>query len=170
MTTQIGNFIIRDLNPWEGESLFTLTGDPQIMKYMGFRTHETVYDATCLIERYLDSKAKFQAVCPADNPGDVLGVVGLEVMRHTATLTIMFRRDWKARGAGRQFSKPFVQWIFSHSQIWRVWAYCHVDNVSVQRVLERMGAVREGLLRRFEIFPNVSTEPQDCYVYAITRG
>lgn len=169
MTAQIGRFLVRDLNPWEGGPLFVLTGNPDIMRYMGFRTHETVNDAARLIEQYRNSVSKWQAICPAGEPSDILGVVGLEVMRHQATLTIMFRQDWKARGAGREFSKPFVQWIFTHPQIWRVWAYCHVDNVPVQRVLERMGAVREGLLRRFEFFPNVSTEPQDCYIYGITR-
>lgn len=169
MTAQIGRFVVRDFNPWDGPALFWMTGNPDVTRYMGFRTHETIDDATQLIQDYLFSPSKWQAVCPADEPSDILGVVGLEVMRHQATLTIMFRPDWKARGAGREFSKPFVQWIFTHPQIWRVWAYCHIDNISVQRVLERMGARREGLLRRFEFFPNVSTEPQDCYIYAITR-
>lgn len=169
MIAQLGRFVVRDLLPWEGPSLFKLTGDPNVTKYMGFRTHETVYDATCLIEKYLESRSKFQAVCDTSNPSDLLGVVGLEVNKHQAALIIMFRTDWKARGAGRRFSIPFVQWIFTHPQIWRVWAYCHVDNLPVQRVLERMGTKREGCLRRFEFFPNVSEEPQDCYVYSIVR-
>lgn len=170
MTAQVGRFIVRDLNPWEGSALFWMTGNPDVMRYMGFRTHKSVDDATKLIALYKDSPAKYQAVCPADDPSDILGVVGMEVQRHQVTLTIMFRPDWKARGAGREFSVPFVKWIFTHPQVWRVWAYCHVDNKPVQRVLERMGAVREGRLRRFEYFPNISEdEPQDVYVYAIVR-
>ena len=95
--------------------------------------------------------------------------MGFEVIEHQVAMTIMFRRDWKARGAGREFSVPFVAWIFTHPQIWRVWAYCHPKNVPVIRVLERMGATREGLLRRFAVFPNISDEPQDAYVYGIVR-
>lgn len=170
MTAQIGRFVIRDLNPWDGAALFVMTGDPAVTRYMGFRTHEHPLEAAALIETYSTSLTKWQAVCLADNPADVLGIVGFEVRGHQATITIMFRHDWKARGAGREFSKPFVQWVFTHPSIWRVWAYCHVDNVPVQRVLERMGAVREGRLRRFEVFPNVSAEPQDVFVYAIVRG
>jgi len=164
-----GRFTVRDLNPWDGPALFKLTGNSRVTQYMGFRTHETVDEAAQIIERYKSSPTKWQAVCPARVADDILGVVGFEVQRHQATVTIMFRPDWKARGAGREFSKPFVQWIFTHPQIWRVWAYTHVDNTEAQRVLERMGALCEGLLHRFEIFPNVSTEPQDCYVYAIVR-
>ena len=169
MTAEIGRFVIRDLNPWEGPGVFALTGDADVMRYMGFKRHETVDEATRLIQTYRDAPSRYQAVCLKEDPTDILGIVGMEVLRHQVALLIMFRRDWKARGAGRELSVPLVQWIFTHPGVWRVWAYCHVDNVPVQRVLERMGAVREGRLHRFEHFPNVSNEPQDAYVYAIVR-
>lgn len=171
MMAKVGNsrFIIRDMHPWEGPGVFALTGDEHVMKYMGFPVHRSVDDATKLLQTYTQSAARWQAVCLDGEPVDILGIVGLEVQGHAATITIMFRRDWKARGAGREFSKPFVQWIFTHQNIWRVWAYCHEDNVPVRRVLERMGAVCEGYLRRFAFFPNVSSEPQNVYVYSIVR-
>lgn len=170
MIAECGPYVVRDLNPWDGPRVFRLTGNPVTMRYMGFRVHETVDEATALIERYrANPLGKWLAVCPKDDPAAVLGLVGFEVQRHQATLTIMFRNDRRARGAGRAFSVPFVQWIFTHAEIWRVWAYCHVDNVPARRVLERMGAVREGKLRRFETFPNIAVEPQDVYVYAIVR-
>lgn len=167
---KLGRFLIRDINPWEAPGVFALTGDRGVMKYMGFKRHETVQEAGELISRYREAPARYQAVCLDGEPTDILGIVGLEVLRHQATMTIMFRTDWKARGAGREFSVPFVQWIFTHPHIWRVWAYCHTGNVAVQRVLERMGAGLEGRLRRFEIFPNVDPAvPQDVFVYSIVR-
>lgn len=162
--------LVRDINPWEGPAIFALTGDRDVMRYIGFPTHKTVQEATALIAQYKDSPSRWQAVFLDGDPTDILGIVGLEVNRHQATVTIIFRRDFKARGSGRKFSAPLVQWLFTHPQIWRVWAYCHVDNIAVQRVLERMGALQEGRLRRFETFPNVSDEPQDCFVYSIVRG
>lgn len=165
----LGRFIIRDIASWEGPRIFAMTGDRAVMKYMGFPVHNSVDDARDLIMHYRDSPSKWQAVCLDGEPADILGIVGFEVQGHQAAITIMFRRDWKARGAGREFSTSFVQWVFTHPQIWRLWAYCHPDNIAVQRVLERMGATREGRLRRFAIFPNVSDEPQDAYVYSITR-
>lgn len=168
-TQGLGRFLIRDFNPWEGPGVFALTGDHLVMRYMGFPVHRTVDDATMLLRRYRESPSRFQVVCLDGDVTDILGIVGLEVSGHQAAMTIMFRRDWKARGAGREFSKPFVQWIFTHPHIWRVSAYCHVDNIPVQRVLARMGAEREGRLRRFAFFPNVSDEPQDVYLYSIVR-
>ena len=168
-TQGLGRFLIRDINPWEGPGVFALTGDHNVMRYMGFAAHRSVDQATALIRTYRESPSKWQIVCLDGDPTDALGIVGMEVQGHQATMTILFRRDWKARGAGREFSVPFVRWIFTHKQIWRVWAYCHVDNVPVRRVLERMGAACEGRLRRYAYFPNISELPQDVYVYAIVR-
>lgn len=167
--SELGRFMLRDIASWEGPRIFALTGDRLVMKYMGFRVHSSVDEARDLIATYRDSPSRWQAVCLDGEPNDILGIIGFEVQRHQAAVTIMFRRDWKARGAGREFSVPFVQWIFTHPKIWRVWAYCHPDNIAVQRVLERMGAEREGRLRRFAYFPNISDEPQDAYVYGIIR-
>lgn len=169
-TQGLGRFLIRDINPWEGPGVFALTGDHNVMRYMGFPVHNTVDQATALIKTYRESPSMWRAVCLDGDPTDLLGIVGVEARGHQAVLSLMLRRDWKARGAGRQFSKPFIQWLFTHKNIWRVWSYVHVDNKGGQHVTERLGATREGLLRRFEWFPNVSTtEPQDCYVYAIVR-
>src|SRR3954469_8283678 len=171
MNAELGRFVAREINPWEAPRVFRLTGDPEVMRYMGFPVHQDLAEAAALIARYRDNaNGRWMGVALKEAPADLLGIVGFEVQRHQASMTIMFSRDWQARGAGRAFSAPFVQWIFTHPQIWRVWAYCHVDNLPVQRVLERMGAEREGRLRRFEVFPNVGPEPQDVYVYAIVRG
>ena len=169
MTAQVGRFTVRDVNLWDAAQLLELFGDEETVRYMGLSKLQNIGDAMALVSRYHVSPTKWLAVCDRAEFGEFLGVVGLEIKGHQATVTIAFKRTRKARGAGREFSKPFVQWIFTHPQIWRVWAYCHVDNTPAQRVLERMGAEREGRLRRFEVFPNVSTEPQDVFVYAIVR-
>ena len=102
------------------------------------------------------------------NGAQFLGIVGMEAKGHQVALTLA--SNGVRQGFGREFSVPFVQWIFTHPNTWRVWAYCHVDNNPVQRVLARMGAEREGRLRRFEVFPNLEdSTPQDCFIYSIVR-
>jgi len=165
-TAQLGRFTIRDVNLWDAPDLLTLFGDPDTVRYMGVLQLRNLIEAQTLIMRYEAGPGRWLSVLDGTQ---FLGIVGLEIRGHQATITLAFNRSRKARGAGREFSRPFVTWLFTHPQVWRVWAYCHVDNLPVQRVLERMGAEREGRLRRFEMFPNLSTEPQDCYLYSIVR-
>jgi len=51
------------------------------------------------------------------------------------------------------------------SDPYRVSAYCHVDNTGSARVLERSGLALEGRLVRYGMFPNLSSEPQDCLLF-----
>jgi RimJ/RimL family protein N-acetyltransferase len=44
-----------------------------------------------------------------------------------------------------------------------------VENVASARVLEKVGMVREGVLRRYIVHPNIGPEPRDSIVYARTR-
>ncbi len=54
----------------------------------------------------------------------------------------------------------------SDPAVYRVYAYCHVDNIGSARVLERSGLALEGRLVRYGMFPNISAEPQDCLMFA----
>jgi RimJ/RimL family protein N-acetyltransferase len=48
----------------------------------------------------------------------------------------------------------------------RLYALCHVDHRASQRVLEKCGFQREGVLPRHLVFPNLSPEPLDVFSYA----
>jgi len=49
----------------------------------------------------------------------------------------------------------------------RIYALCHVRHDNSVRVLERCGLAREGILRSYQVFPNLGVpDPQDVYCYA----
>lgn len=160
----------RVLMPWDAEWLFKMTGDPEATRYMGFKTHQSVDEAQELLHTYAVSDTKFLAIVPVDKPGELLGIIGYEIKDHHAAMLIQLNlRDRRVRGAGRKVCTPFVYGLLN-AGLWRVWAYVHTDNIASQRVMERSGANVEGLMRRYATFPNISeTEPQDCFLYAITR-
>lgn len=164
MLATMGRFTVRDVNIWDRMHVYSMFSNPDTVRYLGVRRLGSVQEADELIKRYAESLTKWLAICEGVR---FLGIVGLEVRGHQATLTLA--SNGARKGLGREFSVPFVQWIFTHPGVWRVWSYCHVDNVQAQRVNVRMGAQCEGRLRRFEFFPNLSDEPQDVYVYSLIR-
>ena len=44
--------------------------------------------------------------------------------------------------------------------------YCDTGNRASARVLGKAGFEREGILQRWEVHPNISVVPRDCYSYA----
>jgi ribosomal-protein-alanine N-acetyltransferase len=62
-----------------------------------------------------------------------------------------------------------VNWALSQPLIFRIGAVCDVENIGSARVMEKAGLVREGLLRRWLMHPNISDEPRDCFIYGRAR-
>ena len=62
-----------------------------------------------------------------------------------------------------------VSWAMRQPSIFRIGALCDVENIGSARVMEKAGLVREGILRRWLMHPNVSDEPRDCLSYARVR-
>ncbi|MER5865935.1 GNAT family protein [Kitasatospora sp. NPDC002040] len=53
----------------------------------------------------------------------------------------------RGRGLGASAMRELVRYLFAHTQLVRVEAATEVENIAAQRVLERAGFSREGVLR-----------------------
>lgn len=53
--------------------------------------------------------------------------------------------------------------------VWRVQAYCDVENRASARVLEKAELTYEGTFRRYIVLPNLGDVPRDVHVYAWVR-
>lgn len=73
-------------------------------------------------------------------------------------------------GIMTEAGRAVVEWLRSNPEICRTWATCHVNNLASARILEKLGMEREGVLRRWNRYPNLSPEPQDSLVYAWVRN
>ena len=78
------------------------------------------------------------------------------------------RSEW-GQGYATEAARALVDWALSQRRVFRVWTVCDVDNAASVRVLEKLGMVREGVLKRWGIHPNISSEPRDYYCYALTK-
>jgi len=162
---------LRGITPFDAPWLFKITGDPVATKYLGFRTHDTVHDASRLIETYLHrSPSTWLAIVDSGRPGELLGAIGYETSGHSVTVAIYTNlHDRRARGAARLVFQPLIRQLLQQPSIWRVWSHVHVDNTASRRATEKVGGKLEGIMRRYTVFPNMSDEPQDCALYSITK-
>lgn len=158
-------FTLRPVTRCDDVDLMRMLSDENVVRYLGVRRLRYYQDVNDLIDQYINSPSRWLAV--HDGESQFLGLIGLERQGHSVALTIM--SNGRMPGFGRKVSVPVVETLFAQPGVRRVWAYCHVDNLPVQRVLARMGAECEGRLRKFAMFPNLSDEPQDVYVYGIVR-
>ena len=76
---------------------------------------------------------------------------------------------YQGKGYMTEAARAIIHWAFQQPTIYRVYATTGVDNIASQRVMEKAGMQREGLLRKYIVHPNISDEPRDSYMYAIVR-
>jgi len=81
---------------------------------------------------------------------------------------VLARAHW-GKGFMPEAISAVVKVAFTLPSLVRMEATCDVDNKASARALEKAGFSREGLLRKYIIHPNISLEPRDSLLYAITR-
>jgi RimJ/RimL family protein N-acetyltransferase len=55
--------------------------------------------------------------------------------------------EMRGRGAGAAAQRLLVEYLFSTTTAFRIWAATEAENIAEQRALERSGFRQEGLLR-----------------------
>lgn len=70
------------------------------------------------------------------------------------------------QGIAVQAVTQLVDWTYAHTNLDRLEILCATENVRSQRVAEKVGATREGVLRRRLV---LNAETHDAIVYSLIR-
>ena len=81
----------------------------------------------------------------------------------------MLARSCWGRGLMTEALSEVAPWALAQPRIFRIGAVCDVENIGAVHLMEKAGFVREALLRRWAVHPNVCDEPRDCYSYGRVR-
>ena len=118
-------------------------------------------------ELYRGRGDKFQWVVLADDrPAGWITLVVTNWTHGLAELGYALSTDYQRRGIMPQALEILLDDLFCRTRLRRIEARCAVENEASQRVLERLGFVREGRLREYFVLRG---EAMDNYLYAILR-
>lgn len=132
----------------------------------------SIEESHIIIERCLklwDSESDYPFVLPLKESVTPIGMLALHPENFMIGLGYVLAKDYWGKGYMTQAVREITNWLLEQSDVYRVFAVCDVENPASARVMEKAGMIREGLLRRYTMHPNVSDEPRDCYMYAIVK-
>lgn len=98
-----------------------------------------------------------------------IGSIGANFDLHGAMLGYVLGRGHWGQGLMTEAVRYVAAWALAQPPLFRVWAYCDMENPASARVLEKAGLVREGRLQRWHVCPTIGPEPRDCFIYAKVR-
>ena len=95
-----------------------------------------------------------------------VGTVALERVNNrmkTATLGYQVGTEFSGRGLGTSMVKEFIKLIFANTDLYRIEATVHTENIASQKILEKVDFHKEGRLRKFVI---IGEKRVDFYLYS----
>lgn len=143
-----------------------IASDPEVSRYMSWRPHADIAETRRVITELFNTGGETTYVIEKRDGTDLLGAIGWRRPQpHIIDFGYYLGRQWWGSGFMSEAVRLMIDHVCRDSSVYRVSAYCHVDNAASARVLARNGLTFEGRLARYAVLPNISDEPQDCLLF-----
>jgi RimJ/RimL family protein N-acetyltransferase len=147
---------------------------PEVTRFLTWHPHQSIEQSASLMKRSIDGwdgNENFRYLLEIKESGALAGMIELRLEKEPFKMSFGYTGAYAQWGKGymTEAVRACIDWAFQQPAICRVYATADVENIPSQRVLEKAGLQREGLLRKESLHPNISPEPRDCYIYAIVK-
>ena len=96
-------------------------------------------------------------------------MIALKFKDLKATLGFVLARHHWGQGVATEAPCAEIDWTIQQPKYEQIEAFCDEDNSASARVLEKSDMKRGSLLRRFEVFPNISSTPRNCWHFVLRK-
>lgn len=168
---QTPRLALRPPRPDDAAEVFRrIASDPEVTRFVGWPMHTSLRDTEAFLSFSQSEWTKWPAgplLITSQSGGTILGSTGLafETSYRASTGFVLAQDAWGSGFATEALAA--VVNIAAALSVRRLYALCHMQHERSIRVLERCGFVREGILHKHTVFPNLGVlEPQDVCCYA----
>ncbi|MEW6401756.1 MAG: GNAT family protein [Chloroflexota bacterium] len=148
------------------------THDPEVTHFLTWYPHEHLEQTEDFVRRCLlawEGETRFPYIITLKDSNTPIGMIDPRIEGHTVMIGYGMSRLQQRKGYMTEATRAIIDWAFQQPSIYRVYATTDVENIPSQRVMEKAGMQREGLLRKYIVHPNISDVPRDSYIYAIVK-
>lgn len=163
---------LREVRTDDAPALFAIHSDPQVMRYWSYPAWTELAQAEQKVadiqrqRRELDILVWAIADAASDRLIGTSAVFALDLAQGRAEIGYSLHPDWQHRGLATEALRMILRYTFDELQLRRVEADADPRNEPSWRLLEKLGFVREGLLRERW---NVNNEICDTAFYGLLR-
>ncbi|MFC3417923.1 GNAT family N-acetyltransferase [Salinicoccus hispanicus] len=164
--------ILRQVTPEDAGSLLKYLCSKDVTKHMGLEPFKTIDDALDEISWYqsiLEKNTGIRWGITLKGQREVIGSCGFLNMaskHHRAEIGFELSKDYWGQGIAGEALKAVSEYGFERMDLQRIEALIEPLNISSQKLTERHGFVREGLLRSYEF---TCGKFDDLYMYSLLK-
>ncbi len=164
--------ILREVTSEDANDMFTYLSDKDVVKPMGLEPFHTVRDVWDEIRWYKSIYEEGTGIrwgITLKDSGKVIGSCGLlnRIPKHyRAEVGYELSKDYWGKGIASEVLEAVVKYGYHQFQLERIEALIEPANLSSQKLVEKQGFRREGLLRHYEY---TCGKFDDLYMYSIIK-
>jgi len=147
--------------------------DPEVVRFLTWEAHNNADETSAFIAACLDEWEENRkwpyVITKGGMPDAPIGMIHLEQAAHEISTGYVLAKSFCGQGFITEAFRALIDLCFSQDSIYRISAFCDVENVGSARVMEKAGLTFEGVLKRHTVAPALSSEPRDCRLYARVR-
>lgn len=169
MQLETERLLIRDILVTDWESIHTYTSMTEVTQHTAWGPN-TVEDTRAYVEYVLNSqqtqpREAFELAICLKNEGTLIGGVGLHIMEKTnAEIGYVLHPAYQGEGYAAEAARAMLGYGFNTLGVHRIYAKCRPENRASEKVMQKIGMQREGLLREHWYYKG---EFHDSYLYSM---
>jgi ribosomal-protein-alanine N-acetyltransferase len=163
---------LRYATPDDAPALLELGSDGEVTRFFSWGPYVRIEEPVAYVIGLADRRERGEQldlliVHRGEGPIGVVGLSELSRRDRRAVVGTWLGRRWWGSGANAEVKALVAHLAFAHLGLERLGAYADVENGRSQAALERLGFVREGLLRRWH---RHGAAAHDVCVYGLLRS
>ncbi|UOE59264.1 GNAT family N-acetyltransferase [Priestia filamentosa] len=180
MTKDVNNFpfietnrlLLREIVKEDANDILKYLSDEEVMKYYGLAPFKTINEALNEIYWYqsiLNEQTGIRWGITLKEKDEVIGSCGFlnRVPGHYRTeIGYELSRDYWGHGIASEALEAVIRYGFKYLKFQRIEALVEPPNIPSQKLIEKNGFIREGLLRNYEF---TCGEFDDLYMYSLLK-
>lgn len=171
---QSDTLILRAVSDDDFDDLFDLYSNEKIYQYrpgVARKTEEAVQKMILQCgEEYERKEAVYFAICTKDDPDTVVGVgeiFGIDSRLEMVNIGYSVREAFWGKGIATETVRIILRYLFEEIEVNRIVAHAMPENESSNKVLQKCGLTKEGLIRQGVLWSGKGIV--DVNQYAILR-
>jgi len=170
---ETSRLILRKITKEDASDMLKYLSDKEVVAPMGlapFQTETDVWDEINWYKSICDEGTGIRWGITLKDSGIVIGSCGflnMHTKHHRAEIGYELHQAHWGKGITSEALEAVVKYGFHHYQLERIEALIEPANLRSQKLVEKQGFIREGLLRHYEF---TCGKFDDLYMYSIIKG
>ncbi|WP_273852132.1 GNAT family N-acetyltransferase [Guptibacillus spartinae] len=170
---ETNRLILREVCTEDALDMYHYLSDEEVVKHMGLAPAKNIEDVLDEIEWYHSIITQGTGIrwgITLKDSGKVIGSCGYLNMHHQhyrAEVGFELSKNYWGKGIASEALGTIIRYGFNHYQLERIEALIEPGNIQSQRLVSKLGFIKEGLLRHYEY---TLDKFDDLYMYSIIKS